>query len=288
VAVSLSTILSRRSVRRYEAHSLDDGHLREIRTLVSRESAVGPFGVEPRFTLVTARQMSSVGRVGTYGVIRDAPAFVIGAVKQGAGALEDFGFRMEGIVLELTALGLGTCWMAGTFSRSAAARLLPLRDDEVIPAVTPVGLPSDRSHLVGSIFKLAAGASRRLPFQDLFFRESFDTALTPEAAGPWRDVLECVRRAPSAVNRQPWRIVLERRTGGDRLHLYQATGRFRGSQDAGHMHDIDMGIAMRHVSEAAPACGFAGEWRRLTESPVSDDPAGAGEYVPVTYVATWM
>jgi nitroreductase len=214
-----------------------------------------------------------------YGVIRGAPAYLVGAVSSSERAMEDFGYRMEGIILEATGIGLGTCWMGGMFNRSSAARLLPLGPGEIIPAVTPIGHPSEKPSLIDGVFRFVARSSTRLPFEQLFYRESFDKPLAPEDASEWRDVLECVRRGPSASNRQPWRIVLERRPEAARLHLFFAEDRMYNSRlEPVRLQNIDLGIAMRHVAEAAAALGIAGAWERLPDAPVASE---------LAYVASW-
>ncbi len=54
------------------------------------------------------------GIVGSYGKIKDAPAFVafIGNMDS-ASVQEEVGYTGEGVILEATALGLNTCWVAG-------------------------------------------------------------------------------------------------------------------------------------------------------------------------------
>ncbi len=280
--MSVGTILERTSVRRFENRSPGDAVLGRLGTIIAEESAPGPFGFTPRFRLVSADAMSPTERLGTYGVIRGAPAFVVGAALPTVGAWVDFAYRMEGIILGATAMGLGTCWLGGTFSRSAASSLLQLRDDEVIPAVTPLGFRGHRAHIVGDVVKLVARSSTRRAFEQLFFDGSFDNPLSADRAAEFGTVLECVRRAPSARNLQPWRIILERRASSDRLHLYLAgESVFDIDSRSRNMHHLDMGIAMRHVAESAAALGIVGRWSRAT---VPIRPAGGSS---MAYVAAW-
>lgn len=55
---------------------------------------------------------------------------------------------------------------------------------------------------------VALGADTRFPFETLSFRNTFQEPLLPKSAGRFRDALEMVRLAPSAGNKQPWRIVI--------------------------------------------------------------------------------
>ncbi len=295
VGRSIDTIMARVSERSFEPRPLEPDAADGLRALLEEEAAPGPFGNATRFVTAGADETQALGRLGTYGVIRGAQVFVIGVVADHARAMEDFGYRFEGVVLGATALGLGTCWLAGTFNRGAASRLAGLSDAEVVPAVTPVGYPASRKTLVDGALRLVARSSSRLAFEELFFEGSLERPLTREAAGRWAEVLECVRRGPSASNRQPWRIVLE----GERLHLFLAENplynRVLGSI---RLQSIDMGIAMRHVAEAAADLGIGGSWSNAEvgkdpEAPGANKSAAAGRAVSsarergLVYVATW-
>ncbi len=99
------------------------------------------------------------------------------------------GISGEALVLEATSLGLGTCWVAGTYRRSELN--IPLTGREKMLAVIPFGVPAD-----------PAGASERTrkPLRQLC-RD--DPAQWPLWAF---NAAEAVRAAPSGLNRQPWRF----------------------------------------------------------------------------------
>ena len=64
-------------------------------------------------------------------------------------------------------------------------------------------------------------------------------------------MLELVRWAPSAVNKQPWRLVL--REG--RFHFYLKHDKGYVSEVVGDLQKIDMGIALCHFVLGAKAMG---------------------------------
>ena len=276
---TIDVMMNRVSVRSYAPQPIAPEVERDLRAAILREADPGPLGTAPRFVIVGAEETLELGRLGTYGVIRGASLFVIGVVAPGERAMEDFGYRFEGVVLEAASLGLGTCWLAGTFSRSAAARIARLTDAEIVPAVTPIGYAAEHRSLVDGALRFVARSATRLPFGSLFFDGSTDRPLTPEAAGRWSVPLECVQRAPSASNRQPWRIVLERGNHGERLHLFLAENpSYNRLLGPVRIQNIDMGIAMRHFAEAAAELGLCGSW-----STADPPPAAPG----LAYVATW-
>jgi hypothetical protein len=243
------------------------------------EALPGPFGGRPRFLLVGA-EAAKGERVGTYGVISGSPAFVIGAIARGPDAMADFGYCLEGIVLRATEMGLGTCWLGGIFDRGAIGRALAIGRGDVVPACTPVGHPADRLTVQDRLIRYSAGSRTRKPATDLFFEPGGGEWKSLEDPGPWSEVLEAVRIAPSASNKQPWRLLLERGDSSpDLLHLYLAEDRFYNNMlGAVKLQELDMGIAMRHVEVASTALGIEGAWSRREPRTASS---------AFRYIATW-
>ncbi len=150
-----------------------------------------------------------------------------------------------------------------------------------MPAVVAVG------HGVGDgstdrIRKRAAG-DRRLPAAQLFFDRRFGAPLADGEIGAYTPVLEAVRRAPSASNKQPWRLV--RADGAWHFYLQRSKGYGKGSliYSALRLADlqrVDMGIAMCHFALTAAELGLDGEW-------VVDEPDIAQPGEDTEYTATW-
>ena len=112
----------------------------------------GPFGHTPRFVLIS---MASLPReewrkLGTYGVIKNARLFLAGMLKPAPMAAEDYGYCMEKLILKATELGLGTCWLGGTFSIGAFGLAAGLQDQETLPCISPIGYAAERRTPVGT------------------------------------------------------------------------------------------------------------------------------------------
>ena len=124
----------------------------------------GPLGTPARFALIAAteQERNDLRGLGTYGLIRGAAGFIVGAVREGEKNLEDFGYLMERAVLLATDLGLGTCWLGGNFTRSSFARKIALQADEVLPAVTATGYSAGRA--ASDPIRRLAGSNTRRPW----------------------------------------------------------------------------------------------------------------------------
>ena len=272
--------------RRYSCRSYEKTPLPpEMRTQLAEFCTAqtrGPFGAPVRFLLISATEedRTALKGLGTYGFIKNPTAFIAGAVTRGPHDLEDFGYLLELLVLRATALGLGTCWLGGSFTRSSFARALALREEEVLPAVVAVGLPGERPRLVDRVIQRGAGSEHRLPWDQLFFEGEFGTPLTPTQAGPYAEALEMVRLGPSASNRQPWRVL----KGDGAWHFYlQHNPGYRKQMQlvtAVDLQRVDVGIAMSHFTLTAEAAGLHGAWE-TRPAPTPPDP-------DIEYIGSWV
>lgn len=251
-------IQSRSSWRSFRSRPLEP-ELRNRIVEFIRGLTQGPFGQPTRFQLIEKDDPAVFDNtsLGTYGFIKNARNFIAGAVETGAHHWEDYGYNLEKIILKMTDLGLGTCWLGGTFRRSEFATLLKIRENEVIPAVTPVGYGTNRRSIRDRIIRRSAKSRTRKPWERLFFDTRFTEPLAEAAAGVYAAALEMVRLAPSASNRQPWRVVKD----GDNFHLYLKRSRnYSEMVKAADLQRVDMGIAMCHFELTVRETGLSGRW----------------------------
>jgi nitroreductase len=256
---------------------------REALDAVMADKTSGPLGSRARFGLIAASpdDAGALRRLGTYGFIKGATGYVVGAVRKGPGDLEDFGYLLEEVILRATELGLGTCWLGGTFTRSTfTSRFGGVARDETIPAVVSIGYPGDDG---AERIREREEGSRRFPADDLFFAGEFGRPLGRERLDGYEEALEAVRMAPSATNKQPWRIV---RRGDDwHFFLVRTKGYGKGSPwfkllRIADLQRVDLGIAMCHFELVARESGRNGHW-------AVEDPGFTLPGPGVEYTATW-
>jgi hypothetical protein len=243
----------------------------------------GPFGSRARFGLIAASpgDRDALKRLGTYGFIKGATGFIVGAVGKAPKDHEDYGYLLEQVILYATGLGLGTCWLGGTFTRSTFVRRFGgLRRGEIMPAVVSIGLVGDDG--TQRIREREKG-SRRLRNDELFFEGGFGAPLDTADAGAYTEVLEAVRMAPSATNKQPWRIVHR----GAEWHFFMRRYKHYGKRTPlftvlriADLQRVDLGIAMDHFELVAGERGLRGTW--AVRDPGIPLPGKDAEYV-----ATW-
>ena len=247
----------RRSWRSYREEPVSKNNKEDIRTFISGLDNP-PFGSQVRFVFADAGGQS-LGRVrGTYGVVTGASSFLVGALKPSGKAFEDYGYLFEALILSITSLGLGTCWMGGTFDRTFFSDMAQLNEGEIIPTISPVGIIAQRRNLIDTMFVLTASSRARKAWSSLFFKDTFNSPLREDTAGPFALPLEMVRLAPSSSNRQPWRIVMNAQ--GFHFYLTRTFG-YRILFGDTDLQRIDMGIAMFHFERTAIELGLQGSWR---------------------------
>lgn len=259
---SLSDIVKKRtSVRTYDPAPLENDLRKKLEDYL--EKLNGPFGSDVRYKLIDSKIAGDQDiKLGTYGFIKGVTSFVAAAVKNEGMSLEQLGYELEQFVLYATSLGLGTCWLGGTFNKREFAKVMDLKEDEILPIVIPVGYPKEKERLLGSLMKAVVGSGNRKNFEDIFYNENFDNKLTASQAGDYKDALEMLRLAPSASNKQPWRIVKE----NHKLHIYICHTKGYSKNLKFDMQRIDMGIAMCHIDLALKEAGYSGGFKKLKQS----------------------
>ena len=241
----LDAMRARRSVRTFDGSALRAEDREKI--LRCAEIAENPYAIPITWRLLDgkAHGLSSQVIVGT-------ETYIAGKVRRVPYAEEAFGYSFERIDLLAQTIGVGMTCIAGTMDRGAFEKAMELGEGEVMPCVSPLGYPAEKMSLRESLMRKGVRADSRLSFGELFFDGGSDTPLTPAGAGKLKDALEAVRLAPSAVNKQPWRVILR----GDKVHFYEKRTRGFVSADGWDTQKIDMGIALCHFALAAEEGGI--------------------------------
>ena len=251
----IETMRIRISCRTYSNLAVEPDKLEKL-TEYLRSNTNAPFGGKIRFELMNFDKMepSELRHLGTYGVIKGAGWFIAGAVADHPKAMEDYGYGMEKNILAATAMGLGTCWLGGTFNRTGFAKKMNLAESELLPAVTPIGYSGNRRSLIERFFRFTAGSDNRKPWEELFYEGGIETPLNKESAGNYTTPLECVRIGPSASNKQPWRIIKDH----DNYHFYiKGTPGYDRVLGPIKIQNIDMG----HFELSSREMGLEGRWK---------------------------
>ncbi len=237
-------VRERRSVRTYDERGLSADHMEQLSSFMAEID--NPWNIPVKFVLMDAKEHRL-----TCPVVVGTDLYVGGKISKVPHAEEAFGYSFEKLVLFAQSLGIGTVWLGGTMDRGAFERAMNLGADEMMPCASALGYPAQKMSVRESVMRKAIKADSRMVFEELFFDGSFDTPLPQKKAGKLAFPLEMVRLAPSAVNRQPWRVVV----ADNAAHFYLRRGKF--SAGAFDMQKIDLGIALCHFALAAKERGIS-------------------------------
>lgn len=265
-----SVIRARHSVRNYESRPLGEGDRALVQEAITAacdpKNMLHPADIRIQLVRGAGKNSTSSGsggmKLGTYGVIRGASDYLALAVPRENPPIEAAGYALERVILRLSEAGLGTCWLAGTWNRSSFLQaagesfgmdLLDPQSSHMLVAVTPVGYDAGKKHAIDSFIRFAAGSRNRKPWKDIFFAVNPTSGLEgleSEAAGALALPFEMVRCAPSASNRQPWRLVRD----GEAVHFF-SDGTY-GEALGFNMHLLDLGIAACHFDLSCRSRGM--------------------------------
>ncbi|HDP77087.1 MAG TPA: nitroreductase [Mesotoga infera] len=128
--------------------------------------------------------------------------------------LVEYGFQGEIIVLEVTKMGLGSCWNAGIREEGSPAGIILGKEDSGKVTLNDILTGMGRRKELESLVEGPLPEDERL-----------------------LQILESCRLAPSSMNRQPWRFNVQ---NGD-LYIWTKANMIGGS------HWLDLGIVLSHA-----------------------------------------
>lgn len=260
----IEIIKDRKSVRSFTGELVTPQQIESIKNYIT--SLKPPFGAKVRIELVSTQMGDQPVKLGTYGVISGATDFLVLINEDSVIADISAGYIFEQLILHCTELGLGTCWLGGTVKRKDFTDLVGLQQGENLVAISPIGYKRKKRTFVESVMRAGAGSDNRKPFGALFFNGSLDTPLNEKDAGIYKIPLEMIRLAPSASNKQPWRIIMQ----NDMFHFYHRVARFSAN---------DMGIALCHFEQTCKELNIAGHFELIPNTP---------SFTGIDYVMSWI
>jgi nitroreductase len=270
-------IEARKSTRTFQKEPLSSIDLGKISNyLIRSENLVGPFGHQFEFELLIEPEEREKDQIGTYGFIKNPQGYILGSSIIETKSLFDYAFVLENIVLYLTTIGVGTCWLGGRFRKQEAMSHLSLAENEIIPALTPVGYPQENQRLKERIIRTVLQARKRKLEKQLFFYKEFGRPLG-DRAEEFRQALHYVRIGPSAQNKQPWRLVF----GSDlsQVHFYVTNPLADHPLYMCEPQYLDIGIAYNHFKAGLDEIDILGNL--IIDEPDIDIPDG------FFYITSW-
>lgn len=238
------------SVRDYKEKKVDAKTAKEIRDYANRcPKLVDDIAVDIRFMDNDDVYRQIDGFAGYKGILINAPHYAILLSEKKEYYIENAGYVGEGICLKAQELGVNSCWITFKDSKTIIHKLNIVTDKEVVGIIALGYGKKTRKLTTGAIKtggnytqanmkrKKETGASR-IPLQQIVYidqwgKEADVDALMERAL---YDPMDYARRAPSTLNRQPWRFIID----GAKIILT-----VRDDEETNEYEEqIDAGIAM--------------------------------------------
>lgn len=251
------TIKKRRSVRTYEDKPLSAEDQEKLMDYAAHLN--NPFGVKVNFHIAEKGLSAKGEKLGTYGVIKGASSFLGVSVPKVEFGGEAAGYEFENLILYATYLGLGTVWLAATFSRKSFEAAMQIPKNDLFPAISPVGYPADKKSLTESVMRKTLKADHRKPWNTFFYKNNFSTPLSEAESGDYAVPLAMLRLAPSSSNGQPVRVLKEKNI----YHFFE-THSAKLSPEEVFTKKVDLGIGLAHFHQTALERNLSGKFVKLS------------------------
>jgi hypothetical protein len=155
--------------------------------------------------------------------------------------------------------------MVSTFNSNAVESLISLDSNEDIVMVSPVGYGNEKS-LKHRLTRFMIKADKRKSWDELFYKNNFQTPLNKTNNNEIDEILEAIRLAPSAANKQPWRIVKTDMT----FDFYIEPKAYMSEKNQKiNVTYNDMGIARCHFKLMANYFNYKTNWF-IKDNPLDD------------------
>lgn len=182
-------VWKRRSVRKYL-----DKHIEESKIEALRKS-ISDLNETSGLTMELVEESDSFRSIKAFMFKNVRTVIAVKGKTKDHDLNEKCGYYGEQIVLEATALGLGTCWVAATFKKRSSS--LNIKDDETIVCAIPVGYGAEET--IGSANVMDVPQRKTISVSDFLGGNT----KVPE----WiLSAMRAVQFAPTAMNSQKARF----------------------------------------------------------------------------------
>lgn len=198
-----------------------------------------------------------------------APHYIVVTSNEGEDYLENIGFAVEKIVLQLTTLGLATCWIESKLKKEDIEEFIDFKQDKGAELCEMDLIDDENSDDKG---KKSSKNIEEQPYiiiafgyaaknEDLFRSRKARPDryqvkdMSKKLERKWNSTMELVRRSPSVKNAQPWFFY----GNGNEISMYENKPK-RGTEK---MNKVSMGVALRHFDIGCKRYGLNVKYTKM-------------------------
>ncbi|MBU3097715.1 MULTISPECIES: nitroreductase family protein [Clostridium] len=227
----LQAIKLRKSIRNYKDSVVSPQHIQNIKTIINEAKPL--FDNIPMEVLLiedgTKITDTFKGLISKYTKVK-APHYLAFTSEIQEGHLENIGFIGEEIVLKLTGLGIGTCWLGSAIKQDLFKTLFTVREKQSYIILVAFGYPVK-------------------PLEQVVTRKRFDKSklITSTFDPKYEPIIQSLIDAPSSINSQPWKLAIN----NNKFDLLLENRNILSKKILKDTNHIDMGIGLSHLYNSA-------------------------------------
>lgn len=240
-------ILDGKSVRDFKEKAIEAECFNEIESYIKKSKRLLPeVNIELKIfdRRETYEKLKNVAGYNGHMIKAPSYAVILSDVKQGY--IENSGYIGERLILEARDLDIDSCWV--TFNDSDIIKeKLDISSNKEVTAIIALGYGIDKT------IKNKSG-SERLGVEKIVYMDKWgiNTSIDELEERGLLDAFSYARMAPSTLNRQPWRFIID---GGEIILAVKKDG-FTSNYERG----IDAGIAMLYFGLIIDTTLFDLKW----------------------------
>ncbi|URZ17521.1 nitroreductase family protein [Clostridium felsineum] len=219
------------SRRKYVKESIEDNKVVHLKNLIEKVNKEGDLKLQ--LILDDGRAFQNLKK--SYGMFSGVENYIGLVGKNDKLLREKIGYYGEKIVLEATRMGLGTCWVGGTFDKDACT--CDIKTGESLIGVIAIGNVKKNSSIKEKLISNLIHRKTKTVEQMYESKE--------EVPAWFKEGMKAVQKAPSAINKQPVKFKFENGI---------VSARVNGDNE---YEEIDLGIAKLHFETGAKG----GKWQ---------------------------
>ena len=250
----IQAINLRKSIRNYKEKSVSTEDMQKIKTIINEAKPLFENILMEALLIEDGEKITATfkGLLSNYTKVK-APHYLAFTSETKEGHLENIGFIGEEIVLKLTELGIGTCWVGSAIKEEVFRTIVKVKPNQNYIILIAFGYPTEELKPVTT--------RKRLDKNKL---------VTGTYENQYETIIQALIDAPSAVNSQPWKLSVS----SNKFDLYLENKNILTKKMLKEMNHVDMGIGLSHLYNSAIELGYKVE---LTQT--SHNEIGNSEYI---------
>ena len=175
----------------------------------------------------------------------EAPHYLAFTSEIQEGHLENIGFIGEEIVLRLTQLGIGTCWLGSAIKQELFKTIFNVKEKQ--------------NYIILIAFGNPATELKPMPARKRFDKSK---VITSAYDNQYEVIIQSLIDAPSAINSQPWKLCIK----DNKFDLFLENKNILTKKMLKDTNRIDMGIGLSHLYSSAIELGYKVELKKTSHN----------------------